>query len=309
MLRKIAGLSPRALVFSGFALLLVSLGCFLLGTAAIVVGAMASPQEAATDQPAADDAGTTTEVEEAPGSPSPPRPGLFDRLRGAASSVLGEGAARGTFRGGKPAGLWFMTKFWLATNHLEKAVWYFAPDGRLYVNPEGITDDALAAHKGQSGTYDVAGNNLTIKWSDGSTSSNELERDGDGFAFDTGLYAPVDPFTDQSALAGSWEGGSSMSFGGGSSILSKSLVIAADGTFTQSGAASIRAESDESVASAGGTSATRGRWSLDGYTMTLTYENGEIVRGVAFPFDDEETVFNPDRFYFAGIMYKNSKAK
>lgn len=295
-------------MFSGFALLLASIGSFMLGTVAIVIGARGAAETSPATPPAGDDAAPET----TPGAaPAEPQAGtrLLDRLRGAASSVLGAGTAKGTFRSGKPSGLWFMTKFWIATNHLEKAVWYFAPDGRVFVNPEGITDDALAAHKGRSGTFDVEGGNLVIRWSDGSTSSNELERNGEGFAFDTGLYAPIDPFTNPSELAGTWEGGSSMSFGGGSSIVSNTLVISGDGTFSRSGTASIRSESDRSVASAGGSSNARGRWDLDGYTMTLTYENGEVVRGVAFPYDDEKTPFHPDRFYFAGVMYRNSNAR
>jgi hypothetical protein len=51
--------------------------------------------------------------------------------------------------GGGPVGLYFMTRFWSYTGTLEKAAWYFAPDGRVYQNLEtGFSAGDLAAHQG-----------------------------------------------------------------------------------------------------------------------------------------------------------------
>ena len=57
----------------------------------------------------------------------------------------------------KIEGLFYMQRYDMVSRHLEKAVWYFSADGRVYVNPEiGFSASELAAHKGLSGTYQIA---------------------------------------------------------------------------------------------------------------------------------------------------------
>lgn len=49
----------------------------------------------------------------------------------------------------KIEGLFYMQRYDLVSRHLEKAVWYFGADGKVYVNPEiGFSASELAAHKG-----------------------------------------------------------------------------------------------------------------------------------------------------------------
>jgi hypothetical protein len=195
-----------------------------------------------------------------------------------------------------------MTRYWIATQHLEKAVWYFAPDGRVYENlATGFSEADLAAHQGRHGTYDVAGSTLTISWSDGTTRAGEMEMDATGFAWDTGLFVPVGPFDGSRSIAGTYTGGTSLSFAGGSTLASNTLELRADGTYARHGAASISGEGG--AYAAGGQSAAGGRWSLSGYTLTLAGANGEVVRGIAFPFDDERTPVYPDQMFFNGMMF------
>jgi hypothetical protein len=199
-------------------------------------------------------------------------------------------AAKITDRG--PVGLYYMQRYWIATRHLEKAVWYFTPDGKVYEGlTTGFSPEDLAAHKGPHGTYKMVGKDLEVTWSDGKSVKSEMERDeGDsgGFAWETGLFAPVKPIADPKLLAGEYEGGTSLSFAGGSSIVSKTLKLNADGTFTNSGIATVKAESDESKVTAAGDSDEKGAWSATDYSMTLKFGDGRTVTGIAFPLFSED---------------------
>jgi hypothetical protein len=206
---------------------------------------------------------------------------------------------------GHPVGLYLMTRFWVATGSLEKAVWYFTSDGRAYVDLEdGFTEERLAAHKGRHGTVSIDGDEMTVTWSDGRKTTGTVERGNGGFNWDGGIFAAVKPFEDSSPLVGRWEGGSSSTLGGTSASASRTLELKEDGTFTGATAASLRSESSESVASTGSTGRNAGKWKLEGYSLVLTYDDGSEARGITFPYDDEKTPVNPDRFYFAGTMYR-----
>jgi hypothetical protein len=211
------------------------------------------------------------------------------------------------FKGGRPVGLYFMSRYWIATGSLEKKVWYFAPDGTAYEGlSTGFSDEDLAKHEGRKGTLSVSGDEMTIAWSDGKSTTSEVERDkdGDGFAWDTGLFAPVEAFEDAKAVAGKWEGGESVSFSGSYAAVGKTLEIREDGTYSFSAASSFSGSSDQSSYSVGGQSENAGKWTLDGYSLILTKNDGTVTRGITFPFDDEKTPVYPDRFFFAGTMYK-----
>lgn len=224
---------------------------------------------------------------------------------GLGSLVSNDGPEKPGYEDGHPVGLYLMTRYWIATGSLEKAVWYFTSDGRVYKDPEdGFSDEKLAAHKGSHGTVTVEGDTMTIKWSDGKSSAGNFERAKGGFNWDMGIFAPVKGFTDDEHLVGRWEGGTSVSFSGSYAATSNSLDLKADGTFTGESVASLRSDSRESSVSAGSQGTTGGTWKRDGYALVFTYNDGRVVRGVTFPFDDEETAVFPDRFYFAGTMYK-----
>jgi hypothetical protein len=306
---KLSSWSTGKLLGLALALFVVAGGAFLVGATLLVVAINVSsgtPDAASAPDQDEGEADTGTVAGEKNAVEEPESKGIFGTLADKASRVFSSDAAeQPRFEGNRPIGLYLMTRFWIATSHLEKAVWYFTSDGRVYLDPEGITPEQLAAHKGRQGTVSAEGENLTVQWSDGKQTSSKIEREGGpGFAWDTGIFAPMKSFGDPSELHGQWEGGESVSFSGSSSAVSRTLDIKPDGTFTRVGVASLRSESNESVASAGASGTTSGRWSLDGYTLTFTYGNGDVVRGVSFPFDDEKTPVNPDRFYFGGTLYK-----
>ena len=205
------------------------------------------------------------------------------------------------FEDGRPVGLFFMTRFWIATNSLEKAVWYFAPDGRVYENLEtGFSEADLSAHTGNQGTYGVNGDQMQVTWADGTTTESTIERDGTNFSWNAGIFTAVRPFEENTSVAGAYEGGESFSTGGNSGAVSKTLQLAPDGTFTWGGVGSVVSEGE----SVGGESGTNGNWELSGYSLVLTGADGSTLRGIAFPYDDESTPVYPDRMFFAGTMYE-----
>jgi hypothetical protein len=235
------------------------------------------------------------------GTSGPAEGGLFSRLGKIVSVPSGGGPEDPGYKNGRPVGLYLMTRYWIATGSLEKAVWYFTSDGRVYLNLEdGFSDEKLAAHKGQHGTASVDGDNLIVTWSDGKKTSSPLEREKGGFNWDMGLFAPVEGFSNDSDLVGRWEGGTSVTFSGNYAATSKTLDFRQDGTFTGEAIASLRSQSDKSTVSGGSQGTSAGTWQLDEYTLILTYPDGKVVRGISFPFGDEKT----ERFYFGGTMYK-----
>jgi hypothetical protein len=219
------------------------------------------------------------------------------------SSVLpgsGSGPARVVMSADRINGLFYMQKYWIATRHLEKAVWYFAPDGHAYLNPDGVDEAALARLKpGNKGRWQAGGGKMSVAWDDGKRSEGDLEVKPDGFDWDMGIFIPVEPFESSADLVGTYEGGSSMSFGGGSTMTAKSLDVRADGTYAASGIATV----SSSGATAAGESGEKGRWTLDGWQLTLRPEGAAPVTALTFPLDDESTPMKPDRMFFRGVNY------
>ena len=205
----------------------------------------------------------------------------------------------------KLIGLFYMQKYWIATRHLEKAIWYFAPDGNAYFNPAASFSpaDLEAIEAKNKGPYKIANKELSVVWGDGQKSSGEIEIVPGGFNWDTGMFLQIKPFTDPKQIVGSYEGGTSMTFSGNSTITVKTLELRADGTFSWSGISTTEVDG----AKAGGENDTTGKWTLSGYILTLAPNDGEAVRGIAFPFDDEETALKPDYTFFSGTMYKKNK--
>lgn len=189
---------------------------------------------------------------------------------------------------------------------LEKAVWYFAPDGMAYENPiGGFTEKDLAAHPGRVGTAEVVGEELRVSWTGGSEKgkveggSYEPSEDGETFNWDLGIFTPVEGFAPKQGIEGKWQGGFSTGSGGNSGAVARTLELRADGTFSLSGSATLSATDSTTTATAGAVGAIdTGKWSLAPYTLTLGQR-----KAIAFPWDDEETPVNPDQFYFDGIMW------
>lgn len=210
-----------------------------------------------------------------------------------------------TLEDGKPQGLYYMQKLWIATRYLEKSCWYFAPDGTFYENlTTGFSPKDLEAHKGPKGTYQAGAGMLEVKWSDGQSSKSELEIVPGGFNWDTGMYMPVEAFKSGQSIAGTYEGGSSFGGDGNSIIVSKTLSLNSDGTYAMTGISSATTTSDGTQARVGGQSDASGKWKLDGFMLELTGSDGQVTKHIAFPFDDAETPVYPDRVFVGGTMYK-----
>ncbi|HVT03745.1 MAG TPA: hypothetical protein VHL58_10280 [Thermoanaerobaculia bacterium] len=319
-MRPIAsGFSPRTLIALAAGFGSLAIASFFLGIVFLGLGARAgSRRNSASSAVSAPDtavAGSEPTVEgktgpgpQTEGEVSAPEGGFFSRLRRTAAGAFSHGdqPSRAGFDGGRPVGLYLMTRYQMATRSLEKAVYYFTKDGRVYENLEtGFSEDALAAHKGRHGTVSLTGDKMLVKWNDG-PEEETIERDKDGvsFAWDMGLFGPVTAFKDSSDLVGKWEGGESLHISGSRATTSRELDMRTDGTFSGESVASFKSESNGSVASSGSSGATAGTWRLDGYQLTLTYQNGSVINGISFPFDDEKTPIYPDRFFFRGTMYK-----
>ena len=208
------------------------------------------------------------------------------------------------FKGDRPVGLYFMTRFWSGTGTLEKQVWYFTPDGTAYRDLDtGFSDADLAAHSDR-GTIEVDGDKMVITWADGKTSEGSFERDGRTFTWDMGIFNPVKPFEDGDVLVGAWEGGESLSSGGNYAAVSKSLTFSGDGTFRWSSVSFLRGTTERTEVAGGSEDGTTGTWEADGYSLVLRDASGTEYRRIAFPYDDEKTPANPDWFFFGGTMYR-----
>lgn len=219
--------------------------------------------------------------------------------------------APATFQNGVPVGLYFMTRYWSFTRTLEKASWYFAPDGTAYAELEhGFSAADLAAHAGRKGTGRMDGAQLEITWADGTKTKSTVEpsRSGRAFTWDMGIFTVVQPFGDPAEVAGAYEGGESLSVGGSSAVVSKRLELRPDGTFAWSGVSFIGNTTESSRVSAGAVDAgSTGTWRIAGYSLILADTQGNVFRRIAFPYDDESTPLKPDRIFFGGMMYKKQR--
>jgi hypothetical protein len=225
----------------------------------------------------------------------------------ASASRKGESPAPNSFQDRRPVGLFFMTRFWAANNSLEKAAWYFAPDGTVYQNLQsGFSAEDLRAHAGPKGQCKPQGDKLEVTWSDGKKTSSTIKvsASGTGFSWNAGIFSAVKLFEKPADLVGVYEGGESLAGASGNAIVSKRLELRADGTFSWSGISFASVTSDASRISVAGNDASTGRWELSGASVTLTNDKGVEVRRIVFPYDDENTPVKPDRVFFGGLLYK-----
>jgi hypothetical protein len=206
---------------------------------------------------------------------------------------------------GKPTGLFFMTRYWSYTQTLEKAAWYFAPDGAVYQNLEtGFSRQDLAAHTGRRGTFRMLGSDMEVTWADGKTSKSNYKADQSGFAWDGGIFAPVQPIRDQQSIAGTYDGGESLSRGGDWAAIAKKLTLGADGSFQLEGVTLVQGETATTILTAGADKSTSGTWTASGYSLTFKDQRGKTIRQIAFPFDDDSTPLYPDHLFMGGTLYK-----
>ena len=244
-----------------------------------------------------------------PTAPAPAKaPAKKAALAPAAQAVAAPIPSRITPAG--PEGLFFMTRFWMATGSLEQKLWYFTPDGRVFDSPGGVfTPDQLERDSRRHGRGSLANKKLTVKWSDGKVTESNFEIDsaGKGFAWDAGIFSAVAK-PDWSKVSGYFEGGASFSNSSGSGTAISGLTLRPDGTFTLSRSASLRSENSTSIATAGSVAAPlEGKWTGEGYELTLTFADGRIERHVSFPTPDARDANKVGMLFFNGSMHLPKK--
>jgi hypothetical protein len=203
--------------------------------------------------------------------------------------------------GGRPVGLFFMTRYIMAWHSLEKATWYFAPDGRVFHNPGSLDAAGYAAlPPADRGTLRPGSSTLT--WANGQSEKFVMEdATANSFNYDMGIFVGMGPFKSTRELVGRFEGGNSIT--GAASV--SSLDLRADGSYSGGSAASVSATSNESTVRAGSSNTAAGRWALSGWVLTLTDAAGQPVRrGLAYPIERDAKTGQFVRFYFDNVAYK-----
>ena len=189
-----------------------------------------------------------------------------------------------------PVGLYYMQVYLIVSRYLKKTAWYFAPDGTVYADVEGdLAPDDLARHKGRKGRARMLGNEMEIRWSDGSVYKSGLVSKEGGFDWPTtesGMFLAVEPYANWKQMVGRYEGGMSSSSGGGYVATSRTITLRPDGSYSREGIASTGSLSDGTgtQARAGGQGQNTGTWRFDGqYLLTFTDRLGKTSRQLAFP--------------------------
>lgn len=219
-------------------------------------------------------------------------------------SASADGPAAAT-TSGKPVGFYFMTRYWSYTRTLEKAAWYFAPDGTVYENLEtGFSPEDLAAHKGRKGKLQLVGSDVQVTWSDGKISKSNFQREKSGFAWDGGIFTPVQVVADKKKIVGVYDGGESLTRRGDWASIAKKLTLNADGTYRLEGVAFVKSETKDFELAASSDKTTTGTWDVSGYSLKLKEAGGKTVRQITFPFDDDSTPIYPDHLFVGGTLYK-----
>lgn len=209
----------------------------------------------------------------------------------------------GSTEGSKPVGLFFFMDLF---NH--EALYYFAPDGQVYYNPEHFTPAALAAVDVKShGTYARSGDEMTVKWANGLDQTFAYHSDPTGFSWN-GSFVCVGPFASSGQFQGTFEGhNAAVQVDANSLALYRTLHFKPDGTFGRDNYAAAHLETDAGATNDVASAAQQaGHWKLDGWYLTLTDAGGQTVRALAFPTSLDEKTNKAYYFRFNGTTYKNN---
>lgn len=198
-----------------------------------------------------------------------------------------------------------MTRYLPATQTLERSVWYFAPDQRVYRDlKEGFSAADLTVHKGGRGQLRHTAGTIEVTWSDGSTTAAELEADGTGFTWDMGMFTPALAFENNARVAGVYEGSETLAIESHELPVAQRLELGEDGAFRWEGVSMVRTAGSETRLVPTSNAVTTGTWKLEGFSLVLISKENLKLRRVAFPQDDEQTIIRPDHLFFAGVLYK-----
>jgi len=215
--------------------------------------------------------------------------------------ATGPSPVAGRMAGGRPLGLFFMTRYIPVWHSLEKATWYFAPNGQVFHNPQGLDAAGYAAlPPGDRGVYQ-AGATPTVQWADGRTQPFKVEpTGGNTFNYDTGIFVGMGPFGSTREIVGRFEGGNSVK----GAAAASGLELRADGSYSGSASGTVSANTSQGTFTGGSSGESAGRWSLSGWVLTLTDNTGRTTRSMAYPIEKDEKTGQVARFYFNNVAYK-----
>lgn len=188
---------------------------------------------------------------------------------------IGRPAVAPATAAGLPVGLYYMQVFLPISGYVKKTAWYFAPDGIVYGDVTGgLTPADLSRVTGWKGRARMLGNQMEVRWTDGSVYTMPIIYKEGGFKWasaDTGFFLPVKPYTNPKELVGSYKIGFSHSGNEGDIHRSRTFTLRPDGTYT-------------CVLNDGTLTQTGGTWRLtDSYSMLLTNRAGKSMRQLVFP--------------------------
>jgi hypothetical protein len=208
----------------------------------------------------------------------------------------------GRLASGRPVGL-----FYYMSVFNEQRLYYFTPAGQVYVDPANYSPAGLAAvSPAWRGTFAINGKQMTIKWADGHTTTGNYHYDPTGFSSE-GSFVCVGPFANSRQLVGTFEGrNAAISVDASSLAVYRTLHFNADGTFTRDNLAASHAETNSGFTTeTTGKSKQAGRWSLNGWVLTLADAQG-TVRALAFPTIADDKTGKVSYFRFNGTTYHNN---
>lgn len=194
-------------------------------------------------------------------------------------------------------GLYMRTQFW--GSQLDVSWLFFTADKKLVRNPQfGVNPlqiaKEIAKAPGNVASYTVAGNKMTLKWSDGKTQTVNVDfKKGALEGFDGGVVSKASPFTFSSFP--------NLTYGGmanvGSVARSVTFYFGKDGKFTGDRLGSISGSGNTSGAAASSRK-ENGTYSISGNTIIFKYSDGTEWRVVAQPYDlgNEEIIINDQLF-------------
>lgn len=246
----------------------------------------------------------------APDAPPPPGaaapPPSQRGLENLALLARVEPPAPARFETGAPIGLYFMTRRSAYPGALEQAVWYFAPDGTVYEHVEtGFSAAELAAHRGPKGRCAVNDTTCEVTWASGQRSRGRIERTPTGFIWNGGRFTPVRAFNPDTSVAGTYEGGESVSFRGSRAAIASTLELRPDGTYSWTGVSFLPSSTAPGgiTAAANGTD-SHGRWHVGPLSLVLVDVRGNVFRRLAFPVEETQTPANPARILFGDTLFR-----
>jgi hypothetical protein len=136
------------------------------------------------------------------------------------------------------------------------------------------------ANAAMVGTMQVAGNSLTVTWTDGKVRSGTFKMDGSCLVWGY-LYCRAKPFARGARLDGRYVGAATA--GGGVVSRTAEITFQADGSYRSAATGAIGAPAGTTGAAASG-STEGGRYQLDGWTLRLIPAGGPAREVLAFPY-------------------------